>query len=115
MDPKQKKLIIAVVLLVAAAGVYLFFGRTKSSLPDSVKYVCVVTGNTFDISRDNLPASLPAKNPKTGEMTLLPVREKDGKLYADVRYAREALRDGPLAKVNKYVDPQTFEVLSSPR
>ena len=115
MSPQLKKIILAVVLLAVAVGVYLSFGRQKSALPTSIKFVCVATGKTFGFSPTNVPNVYPAKNPDTGQMTLLPVSEQDGKLFASPRYARDALRDPELAKVNKYVDPTTFEVLKTPR
>ncbi len=114
MKPEQKKLVVALVLLVAAVGVYWTFGRSRAPLSDSVNFVCVETGEKFAIARDKIPNVLPAKNPKTHRTTLLPTVDRDGKLFANPRHA-DALREPELAKVNKYVDPQTLEVLSSPR
>lgn len=115
MSPQTKKIIVAVALLVVAGVVYFIYGRTESALPGSFKYVCVATGKVFSYSASDMPTILPAKNPSTGQMTLVPAVEKDGKLYANPRHARDVLRDPELAKVNKYVDPTTFEVLKSPR
>jgi hypothetical protein len=115
MNANTKKLIAAAVLLVAAVVVYLSVGRSSSALPSSIKYVCVATGKVFDFAPSDIPSILPGKNPSTGQMTLLPATEKDGKLYASPRYARDLLRDPEFAKVNKYVDPSTYEVLKTPR
>jgi hypothetical protein len=115
MSPQAKKIIVAVALLVVAGVVYFMFGRTGSALPGSIKYVCVATGKIYSFSPSNLPSILPGKNPSTGQATLLPVTEEDGKVYASPRYARDLLRNPELAKVNKYVDPNSFEVLKAPR
>ncbi len=115
MSSERKKLIVAVALLVVAGGAFWYFNRSGAQLSDSISFVCVASGQTFSISRKDMPSMFPAKNPKTGERTLLPVEERDGKLFVAGRSAR-LLRDSEqLAKVNKYVDPETLEVLKSPR
>lgn len=94
-------------MLVAVAG-YFFYGRERPPLPTEIQFVCVSTGEVFNISRDKVPNILPAKNPKTGQMTLLPVsKHDDGKLYVGTR-RREELKQ--LGEVNHYVDPKTLEV-----
>jgi hypothetical protein len=116
MKSEYKKLILAAVILLVAGGVYWFVGRSKPPLPDSVKFVCVSTGEIFSMSQKELPGALPARNPKTGERTLIPVtKAPDGKLVASRRYAHELLRNPELARVNKYVDPETLQVLKVPR
>jgi len=116
MNSEQKKLILVAVLLVVAGGVYFWFGRPKSPLPDKIAFVCVQTGKIYKIDRDDVPKSFPATNPDTGQATLLPAYqdEEDGKYYASRRYAG-ALREPQMAEVNKYVDPKTLEVLDTPR
>jgi hypothetical protein len=114
MKSEHKKLVLALVLLIAAGGVYWRFGRSSAPLPDAVRFVCVETGQVFPIARDKIPSVLPAENPKTHHKTLLPIVEREGKLYANPRHA-DALREPELAKVNKHVDPQTLEVVRSPR
>jgi len=114
MNSERKKLILAIVLLAAAVGIGVKFWPSGAPLPNTVRFVCVATGEQFSIARDKLPNFFPAKNPKTGTMTLLPVTERDGKLIASPRHAY-CLREPELAKVNKYVDPQTLEVHKSPR
>lgn len=114
MTADQKKLSVAVGLLVVAGGVYFFVGRKTTGVPSSVKYVCVATGEIKSFSRDDIPPDLPAVNAKTGQATLLPIVEQNGKMYVDRHYS-SALRGPDLAKVNKYVDPESLEVLKSPR
>ncbi len=114
MRSEHKKLILAGVLLVAAVVIGVKFWPSSGPLPSKVQFVCVATGERFPISQGAMPSVFPAKNPKTGAMTLLPVVEQDGKLIINPRHAY-CLREPELAKVNKYVDPQTLEVLKTPR
>ncbi len=108
------KLILAGVVLLAAVGLFFYFGRSSEPLPGTVQFVCVATGKTYALARDQIPSVLPAKNPKTGTLTLVPCEKKDGKVVMVPRY-RDLLRDPEVEKANKYVDPQTLEVLASPR
>ncbi len=117
MKPEQKKLILALVLLAAAGAILLKFWPAGGPLPNKVRFVCVATGERFSISRDDIPSTgFPMKNPKTGAMTLVPLMPDDGegRLFVNPRHAG-CLHDPELAKVNKYVDVQTLEVLTSPR
>lgn len=114
MNSEQKKLILVALLLVVAVGLYFYFGREPSTVPDTVKFVCVETGKLYTLNRDDVPSLLPAVNPDTQAKTLIPVYEENGKLYISGR--RAGLLSMPdVAKVNKYVDPDTLEVLTSPR
>jgi len=115
MHAERNKILLVVLLLAVAVGVYFWLGRAQSPVAGSVQFVCVSTGKLYRISQEDIPSILPAVNPSTGEKTLLPTEEKDGKLIANPRFAFDALRDPELAKVNKYVDPTTLEVLDSPR
>ena len=115
MNSDQKKIAVVVLLLIVAVGTYFYFGRSSGPLPDTVKFVCVATGKVYNLSRDKVPSILPATNPSTGEKTLIPAVEENGKVYASERYAPGLLADPELAKVNKYVDPKTLEVRTSPR
>jgi len=115
MKPEHtKKIVVGAVLVVVAGGIYLLSGRSTPILSDSVAFVCVETGRTYALARDDIPSILPARNPDTGAFTLLPMTENDGKRMVSPRYAG-ALDDPELAKVNKYVDVQTLEILASPR
>jgi hypothetical protein len=115
MQPRHCQLIGAVVLLVGAGVVYWRFGQTSSVLPDHVSYVCVATGKVFRFSQATLPNSMPGRNPETGQSTLLPLTPgASAKLSVDEHYAA-LLEDPELAEVNKYVDPDTLEVRTTPR
>ena len=116
MKSDRNKVILVVALLVVAGAIFFYFGRDAGPLPNSIRFVCVATGEFYDLARDDVPSILPAKNPDTGEATLLPVvKDEDGTLHLNERYAY-GLIDGPqLAEVNRYVDPQTFEILELPR
>lgn len=115
MHSERGKIILIAALLVVAAGVYWFFGRRSAPLSDSIRAVCVVTGEQFSLARDKLPGSLPFKNPKTGQLTLIPIFERDGKLYITQRNAVLIRPRGQLAEVNRYVDRETLEVLHEPQ
>lgn len=114
MSKNARLMILAVGLLVVAAAIYWYAGRSTSPLPDKVRYVCMATGEQFTFSRAKMPNSVPGTNPKTGELTLLPVGEVDGKLMVGGSGAR-AVKDPRFAEVNRYVDPDTLEVLAAPR
>lgn len=109
----KKKLILVAALLVVAVGVYWFWGRAPQPLTGSLKFVCVATGKQYTFRRSAAPAALPGTNPDTNENTLLPCSERDGKLYISGSYSR--LLHDRLAEVNRYVDPDTLEVLEAPR
>ncbi len=107
----RNKLILVGLLLVGAAAVYWFFIRDSGPLPDRVKFVCVATGKTYSLSRDDVPSILPATNPDTGQATLLPSVERDGRLYVSERFRGELKN---LTEVNRHVDPKTLEVRQAP-
>ncbi len=104
---------IAAVLLVFA-GVFLAlqFNRYRDAglLPGKVNFVCVATGEKFAVPREQI--QVPCRNPKSGELTLLPCYEEEGDLYVSPRY-REALIG--LGEKNRYVDPETLAVRTTAR
>ncbi len=114
MKSEQKKLILVVALLAGAVGIYVYVGRSPEPL-GGVRFVCVETGKTVWLDQGDIPSILPATNPRTGRRTLIPATERDGKIYASERYAWGLLAEPEIAEVNKYVDPETLEVLDSPR
>lgn len=114
MSKNARLVILAVGLLVVAGAIYWYAGRATSPLTGSVRYVCMATGEQFTFSRDKLPNTTPGANPKTGELTLVPVGEVDGKLIVSGPGVW-ALKDPRFAEVNRYVDPDTLEVLAAPR
>jgi hypothetical protein len=115
MNSEQSKLILVLVLFVVAGGVYFMWGRPEPVLKQSVPFVCVATGQVYELDRDDVPSFLPAMNPDTQEETLLPVVDRDGSLFVSSRYAAPLTDPERLAKVNKYVDPRTLRVLEEPR
>lgn len=114
MKSEHGKLIFGAVLLVVAFGVYWFVGRQPTQLASSLQFVCVADGKTYWISRNSVSSTLPAPHPNTGERTLLPCEERDGKIYVKRKFA-PYVQELEQAKVNKYVDAKTLEVLESPR
>ena len=116
MNPEQKKLTVVVVLFLVAGGVGWYFWRSGDPLSDSVKFVCVATGKTYTIGRGEMPDVVPAENPDTHEFTLLPLSKNEaGELVINARFANELRHTPTLAKVNRYVDPNTCKVLDTPR
>lgn len=111
MTGEKKKLTLAVVMLVAAVGVYFYFNSGGEVLSSNVPMVCVETGERFSIDRDDILYN-PWINPKTERETLLPVEERDGKWYINDHSSSIIREDEFIKKVNKYVDPGTLEVRS---
>lgn len=112
MNSSHWKLIVAVVLLLGAAGVWWYYNAGQSGIPDSIRYVDIATGEFVWIRRSQTPSVLPGKNPRSGEHTLLPVTTgEDGHLYVSERHGRACLRDPEVAKLNKHVDPTTLELI----
>ena len=63
-----------------------------------------------------MPSILPAANPDTGKETLLPiVQHEERNWYVDSFYGSSLRTEPELAEVNKYVDPETLQVLKNPR
>ena len=96
------------VVAVLGVGVVLY-GQLRGArpLPNTVKFVCVATGKTYGFDRTRTSTVLPARNPDTGERTLLPCYAKDGALYVVPRYS-SALTE--LGDKNQYVDTETLAV-----
>jgi len=111
MNSSHWKAIVAVVLLLGAAGIWWFYNHGSTGMPDRVRYVDMETGEPVWIRLSQTPNEMPGENPKTGKRTLLPVTERDGRLYADPHYAVSALRNSEVAKLNKHIDPTTMELI----
>lgn len=101
------KLVGAAALIAVAVGVYLFFGREATSLPSRIEFVSVDSGQVFGFSPEDVPGTIPGKNPGTDKLTLLPCIRREGKLFVQERYAKALLDLGP---ENQHVDPKTLEV-----
>ncbi len=105
------RLALAGVLVAALGGlVYYQLRSGHGRLPKGVRFVCVATGKTYWLDRNKVVV-LPAENPQTGQMTLLPAYVKDGVTYVDSRY-REAVIE--LGDQNRHVDPETLAVRTVP-
>jgi len=107
---QRGKLILAGVVLVIAIGLFLFQARGGAELTNTINFVCVATGELYKLDRGEI-GGLPAVNPDTGQATLLPYAEKDGRRFITRRKARFVEQ---LADVNKYVDTKTLEVRAAP-
>jgi hypothetical protein len=98
------KLLAAVGLLIAAVGVWYLWGREAPVLPDQIRFVCAATGKAYRLDRSRVQ-TFPARNPETGEETLVPVYEEDGRIKVPSRYA-SVLDD--LGGANRYFDRNTL-------
>ncbi|MBN1513008.1 MAG: hypothetical protein JXB13_13415 [Phycisphaerae bacterium] len=110
LNPRVQVGLIVAALVVAGLLAWRALGPAESPIGDTISFVCVATGKTYNIDRDEVE-SIPLKNPDNGKATLLPCVRRDGKLIVDPHY-RGALKD--LAEVNQYVDTNTLEVKSAP-
>lgn len=104
------KLTVVGVILALAAGLTWMNWPRAHALPNRFQCVCVATGKVYSLDLRAL-SFLPAKNPDTGQQTLLPVVQQDGELYVIDR-ARPTLQG--LGELNKFVDPNTLRVNKSP-
>jgi hypothetical protein len=101
---------LAIVVLVAAGAVGLPQLFRRPPIKGDINFVCAETGERFALDRDKV-VSVPAENPKTHETTLLPCYLDHGVLKVSPRY-RQQLQQ--LGEKNRYVDPQTLAVKTSP-
>jgi hypothetical protein len=107
------KLALVGGLLVAAVGLYAFQGNRAPSRKGKVQFVCVATGESFWFARGEKKI-LPVESPKNGEKTLLPCHEReDGSLQVSSR-CRSLVEEFEQNAINKYVDPETLLVRTSP-
>ncbi len=106
MKANQRKIALAVGLLLLAGGMTYYQLSGGQVRPSSGNFVCVATGKTFSIPRGTTKI-LPLENPETKERTLLPCYEQDGKLYVSRRAAEHLSEFGAR---NRFVDTQTLAV-----
>lgn len=106
---KQNGLLLAVLLVAGAVFFYYQLGD-EPILDDQINFVCISTGKTFTIDRDDV-GTLPLKNPETSQPTLLPFVTRDGQRYVDDHY-RTLVQN--LGEVNRYVDSESLAVKSAP-
>lgn len=104
------KLAVACVLIAGAIGWY-FYNRKPPLQPPEVRFVDVTTGEFFTLDR-RATKMIPAKSPKTGQYTLLPViQTSDGRCVVEVRYRRSVADIQKQTNAQKlFVDSATFEV-----
>jgi hypothetical protein len=109
LSPRVQTGLIVAALVVAGVLAWWLW-PSGSPIGDTVSFVCVATGKTYQIDRKNI-VSMPVENPSTRQPTLVPCVRRDGKLFVDPHY-RDVLTG--LAEVNQYVDKSTLEVKSAP-
>ncbi len=110
LNPRAQWGLIVAALVVAGLLAWRAWGSAESPIGDTISFVCVATGKTYNINRNDV-GSIPLKNPATGKATLLPCVLRDGRLFVGSQ-CRGALAE--LAEVNQYVDTNTLEVKSAP-
>ncbi len=108
---QRNKIILAVSLLVLAGGVFFWqsgFGKPRP-YKEPLQYVDVTTGKLYEIPRGRGINVLPAKNPETGEATLVPcyLNEDDGQWYVSRRKLGVVKE---LKDINKVVDLNSLRV-----
>ena len=97
----------ALLLISGIAIWYVWPANTGPDIDPHLSLVCVATGRQFEIDRDRI-GTVPAKNPDTGERTLLPCEAKEnGQIVLVARY-RSLLEQ--LKEKNEHVDPATLVV-----
>ena len=101
----------AVVLLGAVGYAWSVLKPDPPPIPGQRTFVCVVTGERFELRTEDV-FYVPAPNPKTGEETLVPCKMVGDKLVVSSHYRGVVL--GEFKDINKYVDPNTLEVLPGP-
>ncbi|MEX2217529.1 MAG: hypothetical protein WD749_02115 [Phycisphaerales bacterium] len=81
--------IIAVAAVALAVSLFFTLRGDGVDLDSSLRMADVGTGEVFSLPIGKGPnaAMIPGKNPRTGEMTLLPIIEKDGRWFLRERYA----------------------------
>lgn len=104
------KIAAVVLLLAAAGGMYWYNSRSSEVLPNSLNMVCAASGKTFKMPREKV-TQLPMINPDSGQATLFPYMEKDGRRIVSDRY-RGPLRE--MKDANKFIDINSLEVRKAP-
>lgn len=98
-----------IAVLLTAAGFFAVRGLRSDPLnrPDTLTFVCVTTGKVYRFPRDGKARPVPAENPDTHTMTLVPCMERDGGVFVSSRY-RGTLQE--LKDANQAVDVSTLQV-----
>jgi len=108
---RQVSLGAIAALLLIVGGIFTFRTFNNPSepraLPDRMTFVDVSTGERMQLDLGKIRV-IPAKNPRTGERTLLPCGlAADGKWVIDGHYREAVLA---LGETNRHVDPSTLEL-----
>jgi len=109
MTGAKKPLVILACIACLVLGGWAFYRFTEDpyDLPPRNMFVCVATGELFELSPDEA-GMIPARNTNTGERTLLPcVVGTNGVCRVGERYRSQLDR---MEDVNHYVDPHTVMV-----
>jgi hypothetical protein len=107
-DVKPWQIVVIVAAIVVAATSFLVFGRgEKLDLDNSLRMVDVRTGEVFSLKAGRGGTMIPGQNPKSSEWTLMPVEDRDGKLFVSERYLN-ALKSIP--GEHAAIDASTGEV-----
>lgn len=97
------------IAALVVAGVLFAVLRDDTGIPSRFPMVCVATGEIFELSIDEA-GMIPAKNPRTGERTLIFCERGEDGQYAIAETDRWMLEEGELAKQNAFIDLETLKV-----
>ncbi len=109
---KLKKVILVLGPIALIAGVWWTIASNKPPIPDSVKFVNVITGERVTISRSRI-TDIPMKS-DDGKPALYPIYEASpGKYKIDEHFAGTlgaAIRSKQLDSASLKIDPRSLEV-----
>lgn len=100
-------LLVAATVTAMTAAIVFAFGD-GDHLPVRANFVCVETGETFDLAIAQV-GLIPARHPVTKRRTLLPcAKGESGTLQIDEHY--RPVLSGRLGKVNRVIDAESLQV-----
>jgi hypothetical protein len=85
IKPWQIVVLVAAVVVVGAS-VYFSLGDGDVRVDSHVQMVDTSSGELIRVRVGKGGATIPGKNPQTGQMTLMPVEERDGQWFIRERY-----------------------------
>ena len=102
------KLIASMAMLSVAGFLWVANSGPASPIPDRFDYICVSTGEMFNLSNDEA-AMIPARHPQTRVPTLIPcTRDADGAVVVEEGF--RFLLEGELSRYNHVIDLETMRV-----
>lgn len=107
---RRTQVVLLAVSTVGAMVGWLAFREPSTGLPQQFRFVCVATGETFDLTVAEA-AMMPARHPRTGTYTLVLCTRGDDGAWRAADETRGILEE-QLAGVNQWVDPRTLEIRS---